>query len=75
MGADCSDRQVEIILSILKPGGRLWFVPDGDTAGDRFASAFVAQMLPLRFVRWVKLDKDKQPTDVPPERIKTILKV
>ena len=37
MGADCSERQAELIVSLVKPEGRVWFVPDRDDAGERFA--------------------------------------
>ena len=34
MGSDCSEKQAELIVSLVKPDGRVWIVPDGDKAGD-----------------------------------------
>jgi DNA primase len=63
MGADCSERQAELIVSLVKPPGRVWIMPDGDAAGERHAECLLRLVSPHRFVRWVKLEKDKQPTD------------
>jgi len=63
MGADCSDRQAELVVGLVKPDGRVWLMPDGDAAGERFAQNFLLKVTPHRFVRWVKLAADKQPTD------------
>ena len=71
MGADCSERQAELIVSLVKSSGRAWIVADGDSAGERHAQALLLLVSPHRFVRWVKLDKDKQPTDLSAERLKT----
>ncbi len=71
MGADCSERQAELIISSVNPAGRVWLVPDGDTAGERFAQSLLLQISTQRFVRWVKLDKDRQPTDLSAEQLKT----
>jgi DNA primase len=64
MGADCSDEQAELIVALVKPGGHVWIVPDGDKAGDKFAQSLFYRISPHRFVRWVKLGKDCQPTDL-----------
>lgn len=64
MGADCSERQAELIISLLKTSGRVWIIPDGDAAGERHAQALLTLVSPHRFVRWVKLDQGKQPTDL-----------
>jgi DNA primase len=69
MGSDCSERQAELIISLVKPAGRVWFVPDGDTAGERFAQSLLLQVSPYRFVRWVKMEKDRQPTDLSAEQL------
>jgi DNA primase len=37
MGSDCSERQAELIVSLVKPNGRVWIAPDGDKAGERHA--------------------------------------
>lgn len=64
MGADCSDKQAELIVSLVKPTGRVWIMPDGDEAGERCAESLLRKISPHRFVRWVKLRKGEQPTDV-----------
>lgn len=73
MGADCSERQAELIVSLVKPSGRAWIVPDGDAAGERFAESLLRQVSPHRFVRWVKLAADKQPTEFNREELSRLL--
>ena len=55
MGADCSDRQAELIVSLVKPSGHVWIVPDDDPAGGRFSEALLLKLSPHRFVRWGSL--------------------
>jgi DNA primase len=77
MGADCSERQAELIVSLVKPDGRVWLMPDGNQtgnrneAGKRCAQSLLLQVSPHRFVRWVKLGDDMQPTDLSAEQLKT----
>ncbi len=71
MGADCSERQAALIVSLVKPMGRVWMMPDGNEAGERCALAILRQISPHRFVRWVKLTDDKQPTDLSAVKLKT----
>ena len=71
MGSDCSPRQAEFIVSLVKPTGHVWAMPDGDKAGERYAQSFLHQVSSYRFVRWVKMADDKQPTDLSGEQLKT----
>jgi DNA primase len=71
MGSDCSEKQVDLILSLVKPNGRVWLMPDGDKAGERCVLTLLPQIAPHRLVRWVKLTADKQPTDLSAEELKT----
>ena len=73
MGAECSEEQAALIVSHVRPGGRVWCIPDGDKAGDKFADALLRQISPHRFVRWVRLEKDTQPTDLSVEELKARL--
>ena len=70
MGADCSPKQAELIVSLVMPNGRVWMVPDGDKAGERHAQTLVSLISPQRFVRWVRLNEGKQPTDLSAEQLK-----
>lgn len=72
-GADCSERQAELIVSSVKPGGRIWVIPDGDDAGERFARNALSLLAPHRFVRWVKLKASQQPTELSKENLATLL--
>lgn len=74
MGSDCSEKQAELIVSLVKLGGRVWTLSDGDSAGERHAVSVLSQVSPHRWVRWVKLDESKQPTDLPAERLTAYLK-
>jgi DNA primase len=71
MGADCSEKQAELIVSLVKPNGRVWIAPDGDKAGERHAQTLLSLISPHRFMRWVKMDEGKQPTDLSAEKLKT----
>src|SRR5208282_1713758 len=71
MGADCSEKQAQLIVSLVKPNGQVWIAPDGDKAGERHAQTLLTLISPHRFVRWVKLDEGKQPTDLSAEQLKT----
>jgi len=70
MGADCSDRQAELIASLVRPGGHVWTLTDGDPAGQRHAHSVLAKVSSHRFVRWVKLEAGTQPTDLSGEQLK-----
>jgi DNA primase len=71
MGADCSEKQAELIVSLVKPSSHVWIAPDGDKAGERHAQTLLSLISPHRFVRWVKMAADKQPTDLPGGELKT----
>jgi DNA primase len=71
MGSDCSERQAELIVSLVKPDGRVWIVADGDNAGERHAQTLLSLLSPHRFVRRVKIADGKQPTDLSGEQLKT----
>lgn len=70
MGADCSERQAELIVSLVKPDGRVWIMPDGDLAGERHAQGLLRLISPNRLVRWVKMADGKQPTDLSEKELK-----
>lgn len=70
MGAECSDEQAGLIVSLVKPRGRIWIVPDGDKAGERFALSLLTKLAPHRFIHWLKLNLGEQPTDLTPEFLK-----
>lgn len=74
MGADCSDRQAELIVSLVRPDGRVWVLTDGDAAGERHALSVIAKIAQHRFIRWLKLGEGKQPTSLTGEELKTCLK-
>jgi DNA primase len=65
MGADCSSEQAELIVSLVKPTGRIWVISDGDAAGERHALMVFALVGKKRFVRWIQTAENKQPTDYP----------
>lgn len=70
MGSDCSERQAELIVSLVKPDGRVWFASDGDPAGERHAQTLLKLISPHRFIRWVKMEEGKQPTDLSAQELK-----
>lgn len=64
MGADCSEKQAELIVALVRPSGTVWMMPDGNVAGERCALTLLRLVSPHRAMRWVKLADDKQPTDL-----------
>ncbi len=73
MGVDCSERQAELAVGLVKQSGRIWFMPDGDEAGVRFVQSFLPKVCPHRFVRWVKLKQGRQPTDQTGDELRKLL--
>jgi DNA primase len=73
MGWSCSEAQAKLIVSHTKPNGRVWLVSDGDNAGDLCAASVLPQAARQRFIRWVKLDEAKQPTDYTGDRLQKFL--
>ena len=65
MGWAMSDEQAAIVTRLVPPSGRVWVVPDGNEAGERCAASVFAHLAPHRFMKWVKLEPEKQPTDYP----------
>jgi DNA primase len=73
MGWSCSPEQAALVIESIREDGRLWLMPDGDAAGERCANTVLKFVSPHRSVRWLKLDKDKQPTDCTNERLTDLL--
>ncbi len=69
MGASCSERQAELMKELVVDG-RIWVLADGDPAGERMAESTMKLLAPHRFVRWVKLEDGKQPTDLSPDELR-----
>jgi DNA primase len=63
MGSSCSAEQVELICNLVTEDAHVWAFADGDDAGVRCAHSLLAQTAPRRFVRWVRLEDGRQPTD------------
>lgn len=70
MGADCSDRQAELIVSLVKPDGQVRILTDGDAAGERCAAGVLVRVAPHRLVHWVKLEAGLQPTHLSAQELK-----
>jgi DNA primase len=75
MSASCSEMQAGLLRNLVPEDGSIWLFPDGDKAGERMAEETLAMLAPYRFVRWVKLDEGKQPTDVLPDELHQLLPV
>ena len=73
MGWSCSEVQAKLIVSLVKPNGHVWLMPDGDKTGRQCVETVFPLIGPHRFVRWVKLAEDKQPTDYEGRDLKAVL--
>jgi len=71
MGWCYSVKQAKLIVSLVKPSGRVWLMPDGDESGERCAETVLMPVSSHRFVRWVKSEVGKQPTDLSAGQLKT----
>ncbi len=65
MGWAMSEEQTRIVIDLVSKAGRIWIVTDGDEAGDRCASEAFLRLGSVRFMKRLKLDEGKQPTDYP----------
>jgi DNA primase len=73
MGSSCSERQAELVIKLSRDFGRLWLMPDGDEAGRRCAETLLRLLSPYRFLRWVKLHENMQPTDLNDVELEQVL--
>ena len=78
MGASCSKEQGKLIVGLVAQrfangppgsGGRVWVLTDGDESGDRCTKSVFGEVAAACFVRWIRLDEGKQPTDYSPSQI------
>jgi DNA primase len=69
MGSTASDRQIELILQISHPCGRIWIIADGDKAGRKCAEQLSVALSPHRLCR-VICEEGRQPTDYSGEELK-----
>jgi DNA primase len=74
MGSDCSVEQAKLIIAKVPPQGRIYLLPDSDNAGHRCAQSMLYQLAAQRWVHWVKLGKDGQPTDCSANQLQSLLK-
>lgn len=70
IGSACSDEQIECIVSLVKPSGRLLLMAYGDKTGERLAQTLLSLLSPHRYVRRVKLSDGRQLSDSIAELIK-----
>ena len=50
-------------MTVEKPDGEVWIMPDGNNAGVQCAHSAFERVAPHRLVRWVRLYDNDQPTD------------
>ena len=74
MGASISARQVELICELTSENARIVLIPDGNDAGERLARSALELLAPHRFVRWLRLNDDNQPTDWSGEEFEVMMK-
>ena len=74
MGSSMSARQAELVCELTMDDARIVLIPDGDDAGERLARSALEVLAPHRFVRWLRLADDKQPTDWSSEELVAMTK-
>lgn len=70
MGSSCSEEQARLIIEKTPDGGRVTVIPDGDDAGRRCMTSVFERVGEDRWSRWLRLPENKQPTDVPADRLR-----
>lgn len=75
MGSSCSPEQAAIVVKHTVPNTRVFVLPDGDQAGERFAQSVFAALGPYRFMRWVHVRDGRQPTDCEPKELTKLLRI
>lgn len=70
MGSGCSEEQAEQLVSLVKPSGHLWLLPEGDRDGVKLAQSLLQKLSPHRFMRWVKINEGVRPTELDPQELK-----
>jgi len=70
MGDRCSPRQIELIVGLVRPGGWVWVMCDGNENGDRLALLLLFHISLLRPVRRVDCGRGKRPTDLTADELK-----
>jgi DNA primase len=71
MGGSCSDEQANLIAAI---AARVWIMSDGDDAGENCAESLWQRLGTRLHCRHVKLDRGRQPTDVPKDDLHRLFK-
>jgi DNA primase len=75
MGTDCSDRQAELIASLVKPTGNVWILAGDDKTGEQYATCVMLKVATRRPVRWVQLHNVVSATALSAEQLKTCFTV
>jgi DNA primase len=70
MGSECSDAQIDQIVSLVRPHGRVWILSERTGESERMAPALVVRLSPKRFARWVRIGTGKRPSDLAADEIR-----
>ena len=73
MGSSCSEKQAELVISLLLPQGCCWILTDGNDAGDKGAAEIFEKVGSRRYVRRIRLESGRQPTDCEPTELADLL--
>lgn len=73
MGASCSQRQADLIIKLVREGGRVWAMADGDEAGEKCAVSLFQAIGPKRLVGWIQLSGGQQPESFSKDTLERLL--
>lgn len=71
MGAASLEIQTQFIVEATAHSGRIWLMPDGGRKGEELVLRLLPMISHHRFVRWVCLGGDCQPTGMEAEELKS----
>lgn len=73
MGSSCSVEQARLIGHHVANAGRIWLMPDGNSAGAQLAAQALPLLASYRFTRLISLEVDRQPTDCDAQELRRLL--
>ena len=74
IGRECSDRQGELLVSLLAPAGRVWILPGGDSIGESWADSILKRLVRERLCRLIRLPEGRQPSECKIDELEAWLK-
>jgi hypothetical protein len=73
LGSECSTQQAEQIVGLVRRVGIVYVLSSRHRLGEACAVSVLREVAPYRPCRWIKLDKDQRPGDLPADDLHRLL--